>query len=116
MRKLHMPRIKQPKRARSRHFLKEWRKFRELTQDEMAERTGCVRTTYGRIEAGQVPYSQDFIELAAAALQCDVTDLLSHGPKDESALWALIQRLKRTDPVTRERILTVAEALAKTGS
>ena len=116
MRKLHMPRIKQPKRARSRHFLKEWREFRKLTQDEMAVRVKKNRTTYGRIEAGRVPYNQDFMEMAATALQCDVTDLLSHGPNDESALWSLIQRLKKTDPGTRERIIAVAEALAKTGS
>lgn len=116
MNKLHMPRIKSPKHTRHRHFLKEWREHRNLTQEDMAVRVKKSRTTYGRIEAGQVPYNQDFLEMAATALQCDVTDLLSHGPNDESALWALIQRLKKTDSGTRERILAVAEALAKTGS
>ena len=116
MTKLHMPRVKQPKRARTRHYLKEWREFRQLTQAQMASRVHKDRTTYGRIESDEVPYSQDFLELAAYALQCEPADLLMRNPTDKSAVWSIHDQLKKADPDTRMRILAVVEALAKTGT
>lgn len=116
MPKLHMPRVKQPKRVRTRHFLKEWREFRQLTQAAMASRVHKDRTTYGRIESGEVPYSQDFLELAAYALQCGPADLLVRNPLDKSSLWSIHDQLKKADPDMRTQILAVVEALAKTGT
>lgn len=119
MRKLHMPRVKQPKRQRYRHFLREWRLYRRLTQEQMAVRVQKSRTTYGRTESGQVPYNQDFLELASAALQCDPVDILARHPEDDSALWAIYNRLRKASPDDRARALKVLDAivpLTKTGT
>lgn len=111
-----MPRIKRPKRTRSRHFIKEWRDHRGLTQEQMASRVQISRENYGRIEAGKVPYNQDFLELAAYALGVDPADLLIRNPLDKSAPWSIYDTLKKADPDTRTRIIAVMEALAKTGT
>ena len=119
MRKLHMPRIKQPKRQRQRHFLREWRLYRRLTQEQMALHVQKSRTTYGRTESGQVPYNQDFLELAAAALRCEPVDLLMRRPEDDSALWAIYNKLKKATQEELERALRVLEAvdpLTRTGT
>lgn len=111
-----MPRIKRPKRTRTRHFLKEWRDHRGLTQEQMASRVQISRENYGRIEAGKVPYNQDFLELAAFALACEPADIIMRNPLDKSAPWSILDLMKKADPDTRIRIAAVVEALAKTGT
>lgn len=108
-----MPRVKRPKRTRLRHFIKEWRDHRGLSQEQVASRLQISRENYGRIEAGKVPYNQDFLELAAWALNCDVADLLMRDPTDKSAPWSILDTLKKADTPTRERILEVAVVMTK---
>jgi transcriptional regulator with XRE-family HTH domain len=111
-----MPRVTKIKRTRERHFIKEWRIFRGLTQEQMASRVQLSRENYGRIEGGKVPYNQDFLELAAYALRCDPADLIMRNPTDPSSSWSIMDNLKKADASTRERIAAVVEALLKTGS
>lgn len=111
-----MPRVKRPKRTRLRHFIKEWREHRGLSQEQVASRLQISRENYGRIEAGKVPYNQDFLELAAYALACEPADLLMRNPSDKSAPWSILDTLKKADSPTQARIVAVVEALAKTGT
>lgn len=88
-----MPPIKKPQRKRLRHFIKEWREYRGLTQEQVADRIGVSATTFGRIEGSKVPYNQDFLEEAAYALQCEPGDLLHVNPTKEGDVVDLMRHL-----------------------
>lgn len=88
-----MPPIKKPQRQRLRHFIKEWRDYRGLTQEQVADRIGISPTTFGRIEGSKVPYNQDFLELAADALRCEPWDLLHRDPNKEGDVVDLMRHL-----------------------
>lgn len=88
-----MPPVKKPIRKRNPHFIREWREFRGLTQEQVANRLDISATTVGRIENNVVPYNQDFLEEAAIALQCDPWDLLHRDPRKEGEVIDLMRRL-----------------------
>lgn len=89
-----MPPVPKPKRVRQRHFVREWRIHRALTQDAVAERIGMSRENYSKIERGLVPYDQDFLELAAYAFRTDVASLLMRDPTNPESPWTLLESLK----------------------
>jgi transcriptional regulator with XRE-family HTH domain len=95
--------------SRSRTFLKEWRKVRHLTQIQAAERVGIRQSTLSKIERGQLPYDQDFLERAALAYgaheaadlltidptlprETDIIHLFRHAPPEAKRIIALILR------------------------
>lgn len=88
-----MPPIKKPQRQRRRHFIREWRDYRGLTQEQVADRIGIAPTTFGRIENNKVPYNQDFLEEAAYALRCEPWDLLHVDPTKEGDVVDLMRHL-----------------------
>jgi phage repressor protein C with HTH and peptisase S24 domain len=63
-------------------FIKEWRKYRGLTQEQLADMIDMSNSNLSRIESGAVRYTSDSLEMIAHALAVDVTDLLSRGPSD----------------------------------
>ncbi len=111
-----MPRQAQPKPQLRRTFLRQWREHRNLTQDQAAERIGLDRSQLSRIENGQSPYNQPFMEAAASAYRCDVADLLMRNPKDKSAIWTLIDAVRDTSPATQRQIQAIVETIIKTGT
>lgn len=56
--------------------VRELRKARQLTQQELAELTGLSRSYIGEIEIGKRNVSLKNIEIIAKALQTDVPSLL----------------------------------------
>lgn len=104
-----MPPVKKPIRQRRRHYIKQWREFRGLTQERVAERLGISPTTWGRIEKGDVPYNQDFLEEAAFALQCDIWDLLNRDPTKENDVIDRIDQFRKLDPEEQDEALRYLE-------
>lgn len=100
--------VPKPKRARQRHFIKEWRKHAGLTQERAAERVFMSRENYGKIENGKVPYDQDFLELAAQAFNCTAADLLMRDPSKPDAIWSIWDNLK---PAQRNEALDYLQFL-----
>lgn len=78
---------------RHRHFVKEWRKFRGLTQERLAERTPFTTGAISQLETGRTKYTQDMIEALAFALECEPGDLLSRDPTKEGEVVDLLSRL-----------------------
>ncbi|WP_210253106.1 helix-turn-helix domain-containing protein [Beijerinckia sp. L45] len=72
--------IKKPQHNREKHFLREWRDYRELSQEDAADRAMVSRPTLSKIESGKVPYNQDMVERLAQAYGCTVADLLGRDP------------------------------------
>lgn len=94
------------------HFIKEWRKFRGLNQEQLAERIGIGKPYVSKIENGKRRYDQPFLEAAAVALNCTVADLLVRDPTDPEGIWSIWDTLK---PAERVQAVSVIKALKKTG-
>lgn len=107
--------VPRPKHSRRKHFIRQWREHRGLTQVQMSERLQVSQATYSRIEAGKSPYSQDFLEATADALSCTPADLLMRDPTRANALWSISDQLAHADEETARKVVAVVAALLKTG-
>lgn len=96
--------------GKQRHFIKEWRKHRNLTQDQLAERIGVDRTYVSKIEAGKKRYDQPFLEAAAEALNCDPASLIMRNPLDPEAIWSIWEQIP---PEDRPHAMRALAAFAK---
>lgn len=96
---------------RQRIFLREWRKHRLLTQDQLADRIGVDRSYVSTIERGKRPYNQEFLEAAAYALGIEPADLLVRNPLDPTGYWTIWDGIP---PEDRPRFATAIEALKQT--
>jgi transcriptional regulator with XRE-family HTH domain len=98
--------------SRDRHYIKEWREFRNLTQDQLADamsdmsKGNVSKASISRIESYKQPYTQDFLELCRRVLNCTLTDLLTRDPRDEDNILALYERAR---PGQRKRMIKEAK-------
>jgi transcriptional regulator with XRE-family HTH domain len=94
---------KQSTQRRSpRHYVKQWREYRELTQEQLAERVGKSRGLISQIESGITDLTEEMIYALADAFNhtpgdvfrvnplkegmvVDITDALSGKPADIQA-------------------------------
>lgn len=100
-------------RPRRRHYIKEWREKRNLTQDQLAERLGTTKTSISRIESLKQAYTQDFLEACAEALLTDPASLIMRDPTDDEAIWSLWDQAK---PGQRKTILKFGLKTIKSAS
>lgn len=103
----------QSRRVRRKTFIKQWREYRDLTQDALAERLETSKASISRIEAGQQAYTQDFLEACAEALRTDPASLLMRDPTDEEAVWSLWDKAKVGE---RQMIENIVRSVVKTGT
>lgn len=99
--------------VRRRIFLQQWRKYRNLTQEELADRVGMSKGNISQLEQGVQGYSQEGLEALAEALQCDPGQLLNVDPSKDDAIWSIWERAK---PAERTMIVEVAKTIVKTGT
>lgn len=62
------------------HKIKQWRKYRGLTLDELAAKCGLTGSLISQIELGRSRYSQKSLEAMAEALNCTAGQLLDVDP------------------------------------
>jgi transcriptional regulator with XRE-family HTH domain len=77
---------------RPRYYFREWRKYRRLTQEDLAERIGVSASSISQLETGKQGFTGDMLEMLASALGCQSWELLQRDPADED-LVALIRGL-----------------------
>lgn len=82
-----------PKDGPPRHHVRQWRKFRGLTQERLAERTPFSAGAISQLETGRTAYTQDMLEALAAALDCSPGDLISRDPYAEGDIVHLYNDL-----------------------
>lgn len=113
--------ISRLKPARPLHFLREWRKHREMTLEGVAELVGeatgkgFTHASLGRIERGKQPYSQPVLEALAVIYRTDPASLLMRNPLDPDAIWSLWDQAKTAEQRTMIRELA-ATVVRKTGT
>src|SRR5215831_965649 len=93
-----------------RTFIREWRKHRGLTLEQVAGRLDMTPGHISMLERGQRGYTQETLEAVAAALQTDVASLLMRDPSDSEGLWSIWDKAK---PVQRRQIVEIATTLVK---
>lgn len=99
--------------AKQRHFIREWRKARGLTQLQLAERIGIDKSYLSKIENFKKRYDQPFLEAAAEVLRCEPADLIVRDPSDPEGIWSLWDTL--TGP-QRVQVVEIAKTLKRTGT
>lgn len=95
-------------RQRRRIFLKEWREYRNLTQEALADRVGMSVSNISQLERGLQGYSGEGLQALADALQTEPGHILNVNPTDDNAIWSLWERAA---PGERQIIMDVAKGL-----
>lgn len=105
------PRFKAPRR---RLFLKEWREYRNMTQEQLAEAVGMSVSNISQLERGIQGYSQDGLEALAEALKCEPGHLHMVDPSKDDAIWSIWEQAQ---PAEKLKILGYAQGVTgKTGT
>jgi transcriptional regulator with XRE-family HTH domain len=99
--------------ANQRHYIREWRKHRGLTQAQLAERIGIAESYVSKIESGKRRYDQPFLEAAADVLRCEPADLIVRNPIDPEGIWSIWDQLQ---PVERAQLVEIGKTLRRTGT
>lgn len=89
-------------------FLKQWREYRNLTQEALADRVGMSVSNISQLERGLQGYSMEGLERLADALRCEPGQLLNVDPTDDDAIWSLWERAQ---PGERQVIMDVAKSI-----
>ncbi len=112
-----------------RTYLKEWRKFRHLTQaqtisrimelagdmveDDPALRVPKTEASLSRIENGKQPYTQAVLEVLAEVYQTQPDYLIARNPTKEGKVLSILDKLS---PEQYRQAEAVLEALARSGT
>jgi len=92
-----------------RHFIREWREYRGLSQDRLAERIGKSTATISQIENNRQGYTQSTLEALADALNTDPASLLMRNPLDPEGIWSVWETLP---PTERRRAIEMLKLLS----
>ena len=96
------------------HFIRAWRKFRGLTQEQVSARIEMSRENYSKIERGVIPYNQDVLEQLADRLMCEPWDLLNRDPSKEGDVVDLLRLMRDKDQDTVKAILMALPSVKNT--
>lgn len=106
--------INQPQRPRFRPtFIKAWREYRKLNQEQLAERLDMTQSHLSMLENGKRGYTQETLEAIADALQTDAASLIMRDPTKEDAIWSIWEGAKAGE---RRMIVDIAKTITKTGT
>lgn len=101
------------KRAKTRWYLRQWRKHRGYTQERLAEMTGMSKPYVSQLETGSRQYTQELLEVLAEALRCDPVDLIIRDPSDPEGMWSVWDGLS---PPQRTQVVEIAKTIKRTGT
>lgn len=99
--------------VRRRTFLREWRKFCGLSQESACERFAITQGTLSKIERGDLPYNQDFMEQAAVVYNCTVSALITINPLKADPLPKALSDLEGSPPEVRRQVANVIAAMLR---
>lgn len=96
------------------HFLREWREFREMTQDELAAAVGTSKSVISDMERGKLQLSPKWLRRFAPVLKVQPGHLLDYAPEDLDN--DIIDIWGRIDERDREQALRVLRSFDRTGT
>jgi transcriptional regulator with XRE-family HTH domain len=95
-----------------RTFFRQWRKYRDLTLEELAARMSMTPSHLSMLERGQRGYTQATLETLAAALRVDKGILLMVNPDHDAGIWPIWHRATASQ---KARIEEAARNILKKG-
>lgn len=72
--------VKKPKPILGKHYLKEWREAKGFGQQDAASAITLSRTMLSKIENGEHPYQQQYVEGLARLYKCSPAHLIGADP------------------------------------
>jgi transcriptional regulator with XRE-family HTH domain len=91
-------------------YLAQWRTFRRLTQEQLAERAGLSPPSISQLENSKQGFSDESLANFAKALHCDPVDLLAHDPTVADSFWPLFRAAERLKGRDRQRVYAIIKA------
>lgn len=74
-------------------YLRLWREYRGLTQEELAERVGMTQGMISHLERGISDFTGRHVTLLAEALGCSERDLMFRRPGEDDEALSLLEDL-----------------------
>lgn len=110
-----MAKVKSRLKPKRRTFIREWRKFRHLTLERLADRLEVTAGALSQLERGDVNYTQPMLEALADALSCEPGDLITRPPPTPGQAPPLQVVWDRIPEERRMQALRVLETFAVDG-
>ncbi len=95
-------------RRPARVYLREWLEYRHITAERLADRLDVSKGAISKLINGKQRYNQDWLEMIAWALNCDVPEL--YRPPESPTANELLARMS---PEVKETAMKVLVDLAK---
>ncbi len=99
--------------ALGRIYLKEWRSHRGMTQEQLADAIQSTHVTVSRMERGDRPYNQPFLEACADALSCDPADIIAGPPESNEKLQIIFDLLKGKSQEELDKVAAMISLLGE---
>lgn len=97
-----------------RNYLKEWRLYRKMSQDELAAKVDTTKAVISLLENEKRPLSSKWLRKLAEALDTQPGYILDHDPNSISAdifdIWS------RIDQINREQAARILSTFTRTGT
>lgn len=96
------------------HYLREWREFREMTQEELADAVGTSKSVISDMERGKLQLSPKWLRRFAPVLKVQPGYILDYAPEDlDNDIIDIWGRIAERD---REQALRVLRSFERTGT
>lgn len=92
-------------------YLREWRKFRDMTQEQLAEQMELTKGFISQLENGKERWNATHLARASRALRCEPAELLTIDPSNPGHGGGLFDRVpadRRAEAVRAVRALLEA--------
>jgi transcriptional regulator with XRE-family HTH domain len=93
-----------------RTYIREWRKKRDMTLEDLAGALDMTASHFSMLERGQRGYTQETLEAIADVLGTSTAALLTRNPLNESEEWSLWEHAK---PAERRLALELLKTVRK---
>lgn len=97
-------------RERTAFYLREWRQYRGLSLQKLADRLETSKGRIADLEKRVTRFNDDVLAQLAEALDCEPYELLMRNPLDERELWTVYDGLPAED---QQAVNTMIRALAR---
>ena len=101
------------KRQWRRHYVAAWRKYRGLSQEQLAERIGKSRGLISQLESGTTAYTAETLHALADALSCEPWDLLNVDPTKEGQVVDIMDLLREATPEQKAEAVGFIKGLVR---